>query len=51
MPAISIMAAVADRLTGEARTFVEPRAAPTLATIADDGLRARVSVCFGGRRG
>ena len=40
------MANVADRLTGEARTFVEAARRATLATIADDGRPRLVPVCF-----
>ena len=40
------MANVADRLTGEARTFVEAARRATLATIAGDGRPRLVPVCF-----
>ena len=40
------MANVADRLTGEARTFVEAARRATLATIAADGRPRLVPVCF-----
>ena len=40
------MANVADRLTGEVRTFVEAARRATLATIADDGRPRLVPVCF-----
>jgi PPOX class probable F420-dependent enzyme len=40
------MADVADRLTGEAQTFVEAARRATLATIADDGRPRLVPVCF-----
>ena len=40
------MANVADRLTGEARTFVEVARRATLATIAGDGRPRLVPVCF-----
>ena len=40
------MANVADRLSGEARTFVAAARRATLATIADDGRPRLVPVCF-----